>query len=116
MLIQIENRTVLTIKAIHLTLFILMIISLFYTLYCAIAGVYNLLLLAAMIMIIIDGLSIALSKGRCPLTILAERHGAKNGAVTHLIVGKWAARYVFKFFIVLFIVELIWLGIGYFTG
>ena len=112
---QIENKTVFTIKAIHITLFILMIISLFYALYCAIAGVYNWLLLAAMIMILIDGISIALNKGRCPLTTLAERHGAKNGAVTHLIVGPWAARYVFKFFIVLFIVEIIWLAIGYFT-
>lgn len=110
-----ENKTVFTIKAIHLTLFILMVISLFYSLYCAIAGVYNWLLLAAMIMILIDGLSIALNRGRCPLTTLAERHGAANGAVTHLIVGKWAARYVFKFFIFLFIVELIWLAIGYFT-
>ena len=111
-----ENKTVFTIKAIHLTLFVLMIISLFYTLYAAIAGVYNLLLLAAMIMILIDGLSIALNRGRCPLTTLAERHGAENGAVTHLLVGRWAARYVFKFFIVLFIVELIWLAVGYFTG
>ena len=112
---QAENRTVFTIKAIHLTLFILMIVSLFYTLYCAIAGVYNWLLLAAMIMILIDGSSIALNKGRCPLTTLAARHGARNGAVTHLILPRWAARYVFKFFGVLFTVELIWLGIGYFT-
>jgi hypothetical protein len=112
---QVENKTVFTIKAVHLTLFILMIVSLFYTLYCAITGVYNWLLLAAMIMILIDGISIALNKGRCPLTTLAERHGAKNGAVTHLILGSWLSRYVFKFFIVLFIIELIWLGIGYFT-
>lgn len=110
-----ENKTVFTIKAIHLTLFILMTLSLFYALYCAIAGVYNWLLLAAMIMILIDGLSIALNRGRCPLTTLAERYGAANGAVTHLILPKWAARYVFKFFTVLFIIELIWLGIGYFT-
>ena len=111
---QTENRTVFTIKAIHLTLFILMIISLFYTLYGAIAGVYNWLLVAAMIMILIDGLSIALNRGRCPLTTLAERHGAANVAVTHLILPKWAARYVFKFFAVLFVIEIIWLGIGYF--
>jgi hypothetical protein len=112
---QIENRTVFTIKAVHLTLFILMIVSLFYTLYCAIAGVYNWLLVAAMIMILIDGLSIVLNRGRCPLTTLAESYGAVNGAVTHLILPRWAARYVFKFFFVLFFIELIWLGAGYFT-
>ncbi len=109
------NKTVFTIKSIHLVLFILMIISLFYALYCAIAGIYNWLLLAAIIMILIEGVSIALNHFRCPLTTLAERYGAENGAVTHIIVGKWAARYVFKFFTVLFIIELIWLGIGYFT-
>ena len=110
-----ENKTVFTIKAIHLTLFILMTLSLFYALFCAIAGVYNWLLLAAMIMMLVDGLSIALNRGRCPLTTLAERHGAANGAVTHLILPKWAAHYVFKFFTVLFILELFWLGTGYFT-
>jgi hypothetical protein len=110
-----ENTTVFTIKAIHLFLFVLMIISLFYALYCAIAGVYNWWLLAAMLMILFDGISIAANRGRCPLTTLAERHGAVNGAVTHLLVGKWASRYVFKFFIALFIVEIIWLGIGYFS-
>ena len=109
-----ENTTVFTIKAIHLFLFILMIISLFYALYCAIAGVYNWWLVAALLMILIDGISIALNRWRCPLTTLAEKHGAANGAVTHLIVGKWASQYVFKFFIALFIIELIWLGIGYF--
>ena len=109
-----ENTTVFTIKAIHLFLFILMIISLFYALYCAVAGVYNWWLLAGMLTVLFDGASIALNRGRCPLTTLAERHGAINGAVTHLVVGKWASRYVFKFFIVLFIVELIWLGIKYF--
>lgn len=115
-MIQAENKTVFTIKAIHLVLFFLMIVCLFYALCCAIAGVYNWLLLAAMLMILIDGASIALNNWRCPLTTLAERHGAANGAITHLIMPKWAARYVFKFFIVLFVIELIWLGIGYFTG
>jgi hypothetical protein len=110
----IENKTVLTIKSIHLTLFILMIVSLFYALYCAIAGVYNWLLVAAMIMILIDGLSIVLNRGRCPLTTLAESYGAADGAVTHLILPRWAARYVFKFFFVLFVIEIIWLAIGYF--
>ena len=109
------NKTVFAIKAIHLALFILMMISLFYILYCVIAGIYNWLLLVAIIMILIDGVSIALNRWRCHLTTLAERCGSENGAVTHLILPKWAARYVFKFFIVLFIIELIWLSIGYFT-
>ena len=112
---QIVNKTVFTIKAIHLAIFFLMIICLFYALYCAIAGVYNWILLAAIIMILIEGISLALNHWICPLTTLAERYGAENGAITHLIMPKWAARYVFILFTVLFVIELIWLGIGYFT-
>ena len=91
-----------------------MCVSLFYTLYCAIARIYDWTLLAAIVIIVIDGLSIVLNCGRCPLTTLAEKYGAENGAVTHLILPKWAARYVFKFFTVLVAIELVLLGIGYF--
>jgi hypothetical protein len=109
-----ENKKVFAIKSIHLTLFILMCVSLFYVLYCAIAGIYDWTLLTAIIFVVIDGLSIAFNRGRCPLTTLAERHGAENGAVTHLILPKWAARYVFKFFMVLGAIELVLLGAKYF--
>ena len=108
------NNKVFVIKSIHLALFILMIIALFYTLYCAIAGIYNWTLFTAMGIVLIDGLSIVFNRGRCPLTTLAEKHGAENGAVTHLIMPKWAARYVFKVFIVIFVLEVILLGLGYF--
>ena len=110
-----ENQKVLTIKSIHLTLFILMCICLFYILYCAITSTYDWTLLTAIVIILINGLSIVLNRGRCPLTTLAEKYGAENGAVTHLIMPKWAARYVFKFFTLVAVIEVIWLGIGYFS-
>lgn len=112
---QAENKTVFTIKAVHLSLFILMIVCLGYALYAAAAGIYDWTLLTAMAIVLFDGISIALNRGRCPLTTLAEHYGASDGAVTHLIMPRWAARYVFKFFIVVFIIELVWLAIGYFT-
>ena len=109
-----ENKKVFVIKSIHLTLFVLMCVCLFYVLYCAIARIYDWTLLTAIIIIVIDGLSLVLNRGRCPLTTLAEKYGAKNGAVTHLVLPKWTARYVFKFFMVLGAVELVLLGTGYF--
>jgi len=109
------NKKVLVIKSIHLALFIFMCVCLFYILYCAITGTYDWTLLAAMAFILIDALSIVFNRGRCPFTTLAEKYGAENGAVTHLILPAWAARHVFKFFIALFVVEIIWLGTGYFT-
>lgn len=110
-----ENSRVFAIKVFHSLMFFLMVFCLGYALYAAIAGIYNWWLLAALLIVLADGLSIALNKGRCPLTTLAERHGAANGAVTHLFMPRWAARYVFKFFIVVYIIEIVWLGIGYFV-
>ncbi len=110
-----ENKTVITIKAVHLFLFFVLCASLAYALYCAVVGRYDGWLLAAMLMIFIDGASIALNKGRCPLTTLAEHYGAADGAVTHLVMPRWMASYVFKFFGVVFVIEVIWLAVGYFT-
>jgi hypothetical protein len=109
-----ENRKVFIIKSIHLMLFILMCVCLFYILYCAIARTYDWTLITAIVIILINGLSIVLNHGRCPLTTLAEKYGAENGAVTHLVLPKSAARYVFKFFTVVAAIEVVWLGFGYF--
>ena len=109
------NKKVFAIKSIHLALFIIMSISLFYILYCGISGTYDWTLLTAICILLINGLAIVLNRGRCPLTTLAEKYGAENGAITHLILPKWAARYVFKFFTVVAAIEVVLLGFGYFT-
>ncbi len=108
------NKKVFVIKFIHSILFFLLVFCLFYTLYCAIVGKYDWTLLAAMAVVLIDGLLIALNRQRCPLTTLAEKYGAENGAVTDIFLPKFLARYVFKFFTLLFIVEVIWISLGYF--
>ena len=108
------NKKVFVIKSIHIALFILMSICLFYILYCAIIKTYDWTLLTAICVLLINGLAIVLNRRRCPLTTLAEKYGSENGAVTHLILPKWAARYVFKFFTVAAAVEVILLGFGYF--
>jgi hypothetical protein len=109
------NKKVFFVKFIHSILFWLMVFCLFYILYCAIARTYDWTLLTAIGIIIIEGLSLAFNHWRCPLTTLAEKYGAKNGAVTHIFLPKLCARYVFKFSMVLFAIEIIWLGISYFT-
>ena len=109
------NKKVFFIKFIHSVLFFVMVFCLFYILYCAITGTYDWTLLTAIVLLLIDGLSIALNRWRCPLTTLAEKYGAENGAVTHIILTPWCARYVFKFFIVAAAIEVVWLGIGYFS-
>jgi hypothetical protein len=109
------NKKVFVIKFIHSLLFFLMVFCLFYSLYCAITRKYDWTLPAAMAIVLINGLAITINHGRCPLTTLAEKYGAVNGAVTHLFMPMFCARYVFKFFIVMFIVEVAWLSVGYFA-
>ena len=110
-----ENNKVFTIKFIHSAIFFFMVFCLFYILYAAIVRKYDWILLTAAAMILIDGASIALNRWRCPLTTLAEKHGAADGAITHMFMPRRCVPYVFKFFIVLYVVELVWLGIGYFS-
>ena len=113
--VKIINKRVFIVKSIHLTLFILNCVCLFYIIYCIITRTYDWTLLTAIVIILVDGLSIVLYRGRCPLTILAERYGAENGAVTDIILPAWCARYVFKFFIVVAAIEVVLLGFGYCT-
>ncbi len=108
------SKKVFVIKFIHSILFLFLVFCLFYVLYCAITRTYDWTLLAAICVILIDGLAIVLNRGRCPLTTLAEKYGAEDGAVTNIFLPKWCARYVFKFFTVFFVFELVWLGIVYF--
>jgi hypothetical protein len=109
------NKKVFLIKFIHSILFWLMIFCLFYILYCAISRTYDWFLLTAAGIIVFEGLSLVFNHWECPLTTLAEKYGAKKGSVTDIFLPAWCARNVFKFSTVLFTIEIIWLGIGYFS-
>ena len=45
--------------------------------------------------IVVEGLILAASGGRCPLTIFAERLGAVNGSVSDIFLPKWLADRIF---------------------
>ena len=110
-----NKKKIFVIKLIHSILFFLMAFCLFYILYCAISRTYDWTLLIAMVIIILEGLSLVFNHWRCPLTTLAEKYGAEKGSVTDIFLPAWCARNVFKFFTVLFAVEVIWVSFGYFT-
>jgi hypothetical protein len=109
-------KRLFAIKFVHSFIFIIMVICLFYILYCAIAGRYDWTLLVALIIIFLEGLALLFNRGRCPLTTLAENYGAASGSVTDIFLPDWLTRHTFKVSTTLFIMELIWLAIGYFTG
>jgi len=49
----------------------------------------------AIVAIVVEGLILAASGGRCPLTIVAERLGAANGSVSDIFLPKWLADRIF---------------------
>jgi hypothetical protein len=109
-----KNR-IFIIRLVHSIIYFFMIACLGYILYCAIVGRYDWTLLIAVAAIVIEGLILILNRGRCPLTNLAEKHGAASGSVTDLFLPMWFARNTFRIATIIFIIELIWLAIGYFT-
>jgi len=110
-----HNKKIFAIKFVHSVIFIFMVACLVYILYCAIIRRYDWTLLAALIAIFIEGLALLLNRGRCPLTTLAEKHGALNGAVTDMFLPDWLTRHTFKIAMVWVAIELIWLAWGYFS-
>jgi hypothetical protein len=110
-----QSTKIAILKVVHSVIFWIMVACLLYILYCAIARRYDWTLLGAVAFILLEGLVLLINRFRCPLTTLAERWGADHGAITDLFLPGWLARNTFKISTVLFIVELFWLAIGYFT-
>ena len=109
-----RSKKVFIIKVVHSFIFLFMVACLLYILYCAIARRYDWTLLLALIAIFLEGLALLLNRWRCPLTTLAEKYGAANGAVTDIFLPDWCARHAFKISVVIVTIEVIWLAWGYF--
>jgi hypothetical protein len=110
-----NTQKVFIIKFIHSIVYFFMVACLCYILYCAIARRYDWTLLIALGGIAAEGLVLLINRGTCPFTPLAEKYGAERGSVTDLFLPDWCARHTFRISTIVFIVELIWLGVGYFT-
>ena len=50
---------------------------------------------AAIIALVVEGIVLAASGGRCPLTKLAERLGAADGSVSDIFLPRWFADRIF---------------------
>jgi len=92
-----------------------MVACLAYILYCAIARRYDWTLLAALMVIAIEGLVLLFNHGQCPFTRLARKYGDPNGSVTDIFLPMWCARHTFKISTTLLVIELIWLAWGFLT-
>ncbi|MEL7833428.1 hypothetical protein [Fodinibius sp. Rm-B-1B1-1] len=105
------SKTVFYIKLIHSLLFFLIVGSTIYVFVTAAMDQINTLTWWAFGITIVELLALLLNNWRCPLTDLAEQHGAKVGSVADLFLPKWLSDYIFLIFGVLFVLTcflLIW--------
>ena len=110
-----NKQKVFIIKFVHSVIYFFMVACLLYILYCAIARRYDWTLLVALGAILFEGLVLVINRGTCPFTPLAEKYGAARGSVTDLFLPEWLSRHTFRISTTVFIIELVWLAIGYFT-
>jgi hypothetical protein len=111
-----NSSRIFYIKLIHTVIFLFMVACLVYILYCCVTRTFDLVLLFAIGIILVEGIVLLINQGRCPFTILAEKYGAVNGAVTDLFLPDWLARNTFKIFTTFFVCELLVLGFRYLSG
>ncbi len=87
--------TVLHIKLAHTAIFAVLSACVLYVLASGALGRITVWTWAAMGAIVVEGLVLAASGGRCPLTALAERLGAADGSVSDIFLPRWLADRVF---------------------
>jgi hypothetical protein len=109
------NKKIFLIKFAHSLIFWWQTACLFYILFAAFTGTFNVILLIAIASILLNGILLLINRGRCPFTILAESHGAVKGSVTDIFLPDCIARNIFRVSFPFFIVELITLAVRYFA-
>jgi hypothetical protein len=87
--------TFLQIKIFHTVIFWILSACVVYALYSGIADRVGAWTWVAVGLLLVESLVLAASGWTCPLTILAERHGAAQGSVADLFLPKWLADRIF---------------------
>jgi hypothetical protein len=103
--------TIFQIKAVHTVIFVVLSACVLFTLYSGLAARISGWTWTAVALVVVEGIVLAACGGRCPLTILAERQGAKRGAVTDLFLPRWFADRIFPICGTTFLVACILLAV-----
>ncbi len=101
------------IKLTHIVIFLFMSACVVYILYAGITRTYDWYLLAAISLVLIEGMVLIINRWQCPLTELARKYGDTRSSVTDMFYPKWFVPHVFRFSTALFVIGLLVLGINY---
>jgi hypothetical protein len=87
--------TILQIKVVHTVIFWVLSACVAYSLYSGVVGRLTAWTWVAVGLLLVESVVLAVSGWTCPLTILAERQGATQGAVADLFLPKALADRIF---------------------
>lgn len=108
-----DRNKLFIIKLTHIVIFLFMSACVVYILYAGITRTYDWYLLAAISLVLIEGMVLIINRWQCPLTELARKYGDTRGSVTDMFYPKWFVPHVFRFSTALFVIGLLVLGINY---
>jgi hypothetical protein len=87
--------TIFQVKLVHTGIFAVLSVCVLYVLISGVLNRINGWTWGALSAVVIEGLVLAASGWKCPLTQLAERLGAADGAVADIFLPKWLADRIF---------------------
>lgn len=102
-----KAQKLLVIKLFHTLIWIFMVSVIFYVLYSGISGRINILTWISAVIIIMEGVVLALFKMSCPLTILARKYSYSTKDNFDIYLPVWIARYNKQIFTLIFAIGII---------
>jgi len=99
--------TIFQIKAVHTAIFVILSACVLFVLFSSVSGRITGWTWAAVALVAVESVVLVSCGWRCPLTILAERMGAKRGAVTDIFLPKWFADRIFPICGTTFLIAII---------
>lgn len=108
-----DRNKLFIIKLTHTVIFLFMSACVVYILYAGITRTYDWYLLAAISLVLIEGMVLIINHWQCPLTELARKYGDTRGSATDMFYPKWFVPHVFRFSTALFVIGLLVLSINY---
>lgn len=104
-----ENRRLLflsMIKLLHTLVWLVYVLILAYIFYAVTAGIIDGFLWICIWLVCLEGLVLAVNKGKCPLTKVAARYSPSQAVGFDIFLPTWLAEHNQKIFTNLFIIEL----------
>lgn len=103
-----SNRNKLyLIKSIHTAVWLFFVSVIFHVLWSGITGFISVCTWIAIALVLVEGLTLALFHGKCPLTVIARRYSNSNKHNFDIFLPEWLAHYNKLIFTILYLVGVI---------